>query len=473
MTASLSAQTKTPSTLPVVMLSDIHFDPFHDPAKLAELRATPVKEWPGVLNAPDSPTLATDEATLQKTCPVRGIDTPWTLLQSSLKEAYQRQHEPLFVTVSGDLISHSFDCRLHYLAPGISEKEYSEFTAKTVEFVALELRWAFPGTPVYIALGNNDSGCTDYHETQDSAFLKTTAQSFAADVIDHANGKKLLSEFSSEGDYSVTLPKPMQHTRLIVLQDIFESKKYETCGDKPDEAASDTQVRWLHAQLAAARSAHENVWVMAHIPPGIDPYATFSKARDVCAGQKPETFLSSGKLADTLTEFPDTVKLAIFAHTHMDEMRLLRSSTEGSVGGVPAKLVPSISPVNGNNPAFTVAQVEPRTAILKDYAVYAADNQTGIATNWNEEYRYSSTYGLPDFSAKSAETLTSEFLADKQGSSAHSSAYQNFFFVGLSSSGVSASLKAAALHHLWPAYACSMTQDSEAGFRACLCPAKP
>jgi sphingomyelin phosphodiesterase acid-like 3 len=157
----------------------------------------------------------------------------------------------------------------------------------------------------------------------------------------------------------------------------------------------------------------------------------------------------------------------------MDEMRLLRSSTEGSVGAIPAKLVPSISPVNGNNPAFTVAQVEPRTAILKDYAVYAADNQTGIATNWKEEYRYSSTYGLPDFSAKSAETLTSEFLADKQGSTAHSSAYQNFFFVGLSSSGVSASLKAAALHHLWPAYACSMTQDGEAGFRACLCPAKP
>lgn len=470
-TASLSAQTKTPFPLPVMMLSDIHFDPFHDPAKLAELRTTPAKEWPGVLNAPDSPTLAADEAALQKACPVRGIDTPWTLLQSSLKEAPQQERQPLFVTVSGDLISHSFDCRLHYLAPGISEKEYSEFAAKTVEFVTLELHWAFPGTPVYIALGNNDSGCTDYSETQNSAFLKSAGQSFAADVIDSGNGKKLLSEFSSEGDYSVTLPKPMQRTRLIVLQDLFESKKYESCQGKRDEAASDTQIEWLHAQLTAARAAHENVWVMAHIPPGIDPYATFSKAHDVCAGQKPETFLSSGKLVDTITAFPDTVKLAIFAHTHMDEMRLLRSSTAGSTGLVPAKLVPSISPVNGNNPSFMVAQVEPRTAILKDYTVYAADNQTGIGTDWKEEYRYSSTYGLPDFSAKSAATLTSEFLADKSGSSAHSSAYQNFFFVGLS--GVSSNLKAAAMHHLWPAYACAMTQDDEDGFRACVCPAKP
>lgn len=454
-----------------MMLSDIHFDPFHDPAKLAALRTTPAKDWPRVLNAPDAPTQATDVAALQKACPVRGIDTPWTLLQTSLKEASQQQHSPLFVTVSGDLISHSFDCRLHYLAPGITEQEYSEFTSKTVAFVALELRWAFPGTPVYIALGNNDSGCTDYHETQDSPFLKSTAQSFAADVIDPGNGKRLLREFSSEGDYSVTLPKPMQHTRLIVLQDIFESKKYETCGDKSDETASDTQVQWLHAQLAAARAAQENVWVMAHIPPGIDPYATFSKGLDVCAGKKPEMFLSSGKLADTITEFPDTVKLAIFAHTHMDELRLLHSNTEGSSGAVPAKLVPSISPVNGNNPSFTVAQVEPHTAILKDYAVYVADNQTGIATTWKEEYRYSTTYGLPDFSAKSVAALTSGFLADQSGSTAPSLAYQNFFFAGLS--GLSSSLKAAALHHFWPAYACSMTQDDAAGFRACVCPAAP
>jgi sphingomyelin phosphodiesterase acid-like 3 len=467
----LHAQTKTPSTIPVVMLSDIHFDPFHDPAKFAQLREKPVSQWPAVLNEPDSSTQAADVTALQDACPVRGIDTPWTLLQSSLKEAHRQQPKPLFLTVSGDLTAHAFDCRVHHLAPTISAKEYTEFSAKVASFVALELRRTFPRVPVYLALGNNDSSCSDYHETQGSEYLQITARSFAEGMVDTRNRNALLREFSDEGDYSVVLPRPMQHARLIVLQNIFESKKYESCAEKSDDAAADAQVKWLHAQLTAARAAHEHVWVMAHIPPGVDAYATFSKSRDVCAGQKPEMFLNSGKLADTLTGFGDIVRLAIFAHTHMDEMRLLQSTPASAGNAVPVKLVPSISPVNGNNPAFTVAQVDPDSAILRDYAVYAADNKTGIATTWKEEYQYSSTYGLPDFSAGSLTTLTSEFVADKEGSSAHSTAYQNFFFVGGPEAG--SSLKAAAMRHLWAGYACSIADDDQAGFRACVCPATP
>ena len=476
--ATLNAQTMARPAVPVVMLSDIHFDPFHDPAKFAQLRAEPVNRWPAVLSVADSPAQAADVAALQEACPVRGIDTPWTLLQSSLEAAHQQQPKPLFVTVSGDLTAHAFDCRVHHLAPAISAREYSEFSAKVAAFIAFELRETFPHVPVYLALGNNDSGCSDYRETRDSEYLKSMGRSFAGDVIDARNRKALLREFSEEGDYSVVLPRPMQHARLIVLQDVFESKRYESCEEKPDGAAADVQVEWLRAQLTAARAAHEHVWVMAHIPPGVDAYATFSKRRDVCAGDKPEMFLGSGKLADTLTGFGDIVKLAVFAHTHMDEMRLLRSSTEGSGNVVPAKLVPSISPVNGNNPAFTVAQVETDTAILKDYAVYTADNKTGIATTWKEEYVYGVTYVLPeethhllDFSAQSLTKLTADFVADKQGSSALSTAYQNFFFAGGLEAG--SNLKAAAMRTLWPAYACSVAEYSEAGFRSCVCAATP
>ena len=469
--ATLHAQTKTSSTVPVVMLSDIHFDPFHDPAKFTRLREEPVSGWPAVLSGPDSPTRTTDVAALQEACAVRGIDTPWTLLQSSLSEAHKRQPKPLFVTVSGDLTAHAFDCRVHHLAPAISAKEYSEFSSKVVEFIAYELRQSFPGVPVYLALGNNDSGRSDYRETRGSEYLKSTARSFAGAVLDVHNRNALLREFSTEGNYSIVLPKPMQHTRLIVMQDIFESKRFESDETEPEGVASDVQIEWLRTKLTAARAAHEHVWVMAHIPPGVDPYSTFAKGRDVCAGQKPEMFLNSEKIVDMSVGFGDIIKLALFGHTHMDEMRLFQSTTGDAGHAIPGKLVPSISPVNGNNPAFTVAWVEPATATLKDYIVYSADNQTGIGTTWKEEYRYSSTYGLPDFSAKSLATLTSEFLADKQGSSEHSRAYQEFFFVGLPAD--SSNVKAEAMRHLWPSYACAMTEDGEAGFRACLCPVKP
>ncbi len=214
---------------------------------------------------------------------------------------------------------------------------------------------------------------------------------------------------------------------------------------------------------------------MAHIPPGIDAYSTFTRHRNVCGGQSPEMFLATDALANTLAEFPDIIRLALFAHTHMDEFRVYKS-LDGKP--IPGKLVPSITPVNGNNPAFTLAEVEPATATLKDYAVYSANNQTGGANSWDnkdttwcEEYRYSTTYHLPDLSGPSLAKLTTSFLNDKPGTTDASKSYQQYFYVG--DPGISASMKAAAMQIVWPTYACAITHADATGFSACACPAMP
>jgi sphingomyelin phosphodiesterase acid-like 3 len=470
------------------MLSDIHFDPFHDPAKFAKLREAPAEDWAAILSAPASPTQVADFANLQRGCHARGVDTPWPLLQSSLHAARTEQPAPLFVTVSGDLMAHLFDCRFHALAPKASAADYSAFAAKTVAFVSLELHHAFPHTPIYLALGNNDSGCGDYKESPHSPFLQAVAQSVAADALAPANRDAILATFSDLGDYNIELPAPIEHTRLIVLQNIFESKSYNACPGTPVDAnmsPREMQISWLRTQLTSARAAHEHVWVMAHIPPGIDLYNIIRGGKDVCSGAAPSMFLGSEALADALTDFPDVIRLALFAHTHMDEMRLFEKmatrpfeSAANDVtitepaGDVPGKLVPSISPVDGNNPAFTIAQVEPRSATLKDYEVFAASNQTGVDTHWTREYRFSTTYKEPDFSGKSLAHLTAAMVADKSGAASASTDYQQFYFVGGATS-ISASLKAAAMKFLWPSYACSIRETHIAGFRTCSCPTVP
>jgi sphingomyelin phosphodiesterase acid-like 3 len=479
------AQQHPASTVPVLLLSDIHLDPFHDPAKLPQLLAAPASAWAAILDAPPSPTQAADFAHLQTTCNARGVDTPPALLRSSLQAAHQQQPQPLFVTVSGDLLAHQFDCRFRTLAPTATAAGYSAFAAKTIAFVALQLHLTFPHSPIYFALGNNDSGCADYREDPNSAFLRADAASFAEDALSPANRAAILSSFPELGDYTLTLPAPIQHTRLIVLQDIFESKRYTACNSSNPPTATTpaaTQIAWLRTQLTAARSAHQHVWVMAHIPPGIDAYSTFARRRNVCAGQSPETFLSTDAFATTLADFPDVIRLVLLGHTHMDEFRVYKEAAGANAaagtttpdGIIPAKLVPSITPVNGNNPAFTLAAVEPSTATLKDYAVFAASNQTGISTTWAEEYRYSTTYHLPDLSGRSLARLTTAFLADKSSATAASQAYQRFFYVGEpGAGGLSASLKAAVMQIVWPAYACAITEPSAAGFRNCVCPATP
>ena len=461
------AQNTSVPTVPVLLLSDIHLDPFHDPAKLPQLLAAPATAWAAILDATPSPTQSADFARLQATCNARGVDTPSALFHSALQAARQQQPHPLFVTVSGDLLAHQFDCRFHTLAPAASPSDYSAFAAKTVAFVALQLHLTFPHSPIDFALGNNDSGCHDYSEDPDSAFLHADALTFAADALSPANSAAILNSFPTLGDYTLTLPAPIQHTRLIVLQDIFQSKRYTACNSTspvPALTPAADQISWLRAQLTAARADHQHVWVMAHIPPGIDAYSTFAKRRNVCAGQSPEMFLSSDAFATTLADFPDIIRLVLLGHTHMDEFRVY---TSANADPIPAKLVPSITPVNGNNPAFTLADIDPSSATLKDYAVYGANNQTGDNTRWSEEYRYSTTYHLPDLSGASLANLTSSFLADKSGNSDLSHAYQNFFYVG--APGISASIKAAAMRIVWPAYACALTSDHAAGFRSCVC----
>ena len=471
------APTHAAATVPALLLSDIHLDPFHDPAKFAALHSAPASAWAAILNAPPSPTQAADFAQLQTTCNAKGIDTPPALLDSALHAALRQQPHPLLVTISGDLLAHQFDCRFHTLAPSATDADYSAFAAKTVAFVALQLHQTFPHSAIYFALGNNDSGCKDYREDPNSAFLQTDAQSFAAGALSPANRANILHEFPQLGDYNIALPAPIRHTRLIVLQDIFESKKYTACNGTENNAAAQ-QIAWLRTQLTAARAAHQHVWIMAHIPPGIDAYSTFTRHRNICGGKSPEMFLGSEALANTLTDFPDVIRLALFGHTHMDEFRAYKTPD----GTIPGKLIPSITPVNGNNPSFTIATIEPTTATLKDYTVFAAANQTSTTKSWDnkdiawsKEYSFSTTYHLPDLSGRSLAKLTTSFLDDKSGTSEASHAYQQLFYAGEppAVNGISTSPKAAAMQIVWPTYACAITHADAASFQSCVCPATP
>jgi sphingomyelin phosphodiesterase acid-like 3 len=215
--------------------------------------------------------------------------------------------------------------------------------------------------------------------------------------------------------------------------------------------------------LDAARKDHVNVWVMGHIPPGVDPYSTISGLKDVCGGAKPTIFLSSDALGETLSKYGDVIRLAIFGHTHMDELRLIvpEQGKDGAAGqAVPLKMVPSISPVDGNLPSFVVAQAETATGTLQDYRVIAASNDTGVDTKWAETYDYGKTYQQPDLSARAVGDLIAGFHADALAETAASNAYLKNYFVR------DASL---ALKLFWPQYVCALENRTPETYRTCLC----
>ena len=283
---------------------------------------------------------------------------------------------------------------------------------------------------------------------------------------DAAEVKQAREDYEAGGYFAVTLPAPIVKTRLLVIDDIFLSHHYTTCGGKADSKGADAMMAWLTRELDGARERGERVWVMGHIPPGIDVYATLRKG-DACGGGA-ETFLAPGSkddLGDLLGAYGDVVKLAIFAHTHMDEMKLLPATDKQDTlksAGVPVKGVSSISPVNGNRPTFTVGRVDPADGTLADYGVYMPQNKTGVGT-WTREYGFDETYHEKSFSAAALKEMIDGFHTDAGGSTETSQAYEIYFDPGF---------PIPPLILGWPQYACGMDHMTVKGFKACACPAK-
>lgn len=452
----------------VVMLSDIHFDPFRDPAKLPALRQQPVAEWAAVLSSVGSPTQAADTAALQESCHSRALDSGWDLLRSALQAAHDETPKPSFLLVPGDLLAHEFRCRYMHLVPAANVADSAAFAAKTITFVLAQLQATFPQVPVYATLGNNDSGCGDYRETPGDPFMVATAGALAeAAHVDRAS-------LSPLGDYTALLPVPFQKGRLIVLEDNFDSRQFSTCAAAQDRTPEQQQLEWLRGELTKARSAHEHVWVMAHLPPGVNVYASFRqfifKPAALCSAT-PQAFLADPALADTLLDFADVVQLALFGHTHVDEMRVLqRDAVPGASTGaavISVKIVPAVSPFIGNHPSFLSATVDTRSLMLKDWRTLVSPGPLGSTPPWAEGYRFTTAYHLPDFSADSALQLANHFVADPKGETPDSTTFRQHFFPG------DIGLYAIGLGQIWPAYACSVRENRPSAVHRCICNAAP
>ena len=459
--ATIAAADTTRS--PALMVSDIHFDPFHDPGKLQRLVDAPVNQWSAVLAAPPSPNQKQAFDALQQQCKLRGVDTSFDLLQSSLQAMRARQPDAKFMTVNGDLIAHAFSCRFKALLPQSTQSEYQAFVLKTLSFVVSSLRATFPGMPIYIALGNNDSGCGDYKLDAGSDFLAETGK-ILGDALAAPQRQEAIQQFAAGGYYDIAMAAPMRDTHIIVVNDVFLSPKYTTCGGLPNVTAANAEMDWLKQHLASAQQSGQKIWILGHIPPGIDAYSTVAKLRNVCTQAAPVLFLSSSKMDDIMLEHASVIRLGIFAHTHMDELRLLQPEagdpSPSAEHSVVIKLASSISPIDGNNPSFTIARINPSTARLEDYEVIAASNQTGVAAKWSPEYDYARTYHEAEFSPATVKDLITKFQADPGSQQEISNDYIRNYFVGD---------RSAALKPFWPQYACSLANTTAKSYASCVC----
>ena len=369
-------------------------------------------------------------------------DTNWWLLKSSLEQFPRTIRHPAFVMVTGDLLAHEFPATFQSATHDNDPQQYRSFVLKTVEFLALELQRKFPGTKIFITPGNNDNDCGDYSIEGNGDFLNNTAQ-VARQLADADN--EFASSWKTLGSFNVPHPT-IANARIISLNSIFLSQKYqalssaEGCKPVTSTAAADLMA-WLDHELAAAAQAHQKVWLVFHIPPGIDGYATAMKRKQLMAGGASDTASTcsqsivpmwatqwTAQFDALLAKYHDTVEASFAAHTHSDDFRLIGQGCElphlptADKCGPPTRqefvlMNPAISPVYSQNPGFRVVSYRRDGTLVDQSTYYLTDLPSATSTKrgeWKREYQFARQWKTNVLDTESLRRVYDEVVANEQ-----------------------------------------------------------
>ena len=253
------------------------------------------------------------------------------MLWESAVHAMQRADpDPPVVVVNGDLLAHR-----------ISRGD----STPTAVGIAQRLNRAFPHAQFILALGNNDSGCGDYALAPGAKFLHAVAAAWGPLINRRGAAPDFMRTFVRDGFYTATLPVAGLHA--IVVDDVYWSPRYHAACGKAGNV-----VNTSFAELESALHATPGpVWVLFHIPPGVDTFSTalISKRTVIVPFMTPD--LRDRFTADLSDQH---VVLAVAGHTHKFAYRIVDATGSHPV---PMLLVPAISPIFGNKPAFLTADV--------------------------------------------------------------------------------------------------------------------
>jgi sphingomyelin phosphodiesterase acid-like 3 len=370
------------ATAKFLSFSDIHFTPFASCKTLSlsacplvnALRKAPAAEWDGLFKK---------FAGQDKIAGI-GHDTNYTLLQASLaaiRNVNARQ-KTRFAIIPGDFLAHNFRAQYMLYARDKSVSGYQSFVRKTLEFLTLAIRKAIPDGDIYAAVGNNDSYNGDYAVVPDGAFLHDMATTWSALITDKKNLQSFQQSFPAGGYYAVDIP---DRQKLLVLNTVLFSSS--VTGPHVREAA-EKELAWLHAELSAAVKAKQSVFIVCHIPLGVNVYVTMMNLlRGINEFWQHQ---DSAVFTKDLQDFATTVKAVLPGHLHRDGFQVFGLR---HVNDVPVSFTPSISPIFGNNPAFKVYSYNAAKMQLTAYDVYFHSLQSGSKNNvWEKEYSFNMNY---------------------------------------------------------------------------------
>ena len=196
-----------------------------------------------------------------------------------------------------------------------------------------------------------------------------------------------------------------------------------------------------------------------HIPPGIDSYKSSGNS---CPRQVTSLWQDAHarRFMALVGRYKDQLRIGFAGHIHMDDFRVIADADGAPLLGM--RITPAVTPLFGNNPAFTVLLYSRTDASVADYATFYLANLAkvgpGVAPEWKLEYTFKDAYQAPGYDAASLAALAKRIKTDD----AVRATFMRYYPVA---SGQSSMTPAN-----WSTYACAQTTITADAFESCACP---
>jgi len=308
-----------------------------------------------------------------------GMDL-WKAAQQKATEV-AKQSDVQFILCLGDLPAHYSCMGSCYLAPGKRFKHNEDISQALAGLHGIAAK---AGKPLFYIPGNNDAIAGNYYSFADErgqtpiSLAQANPYFFPAIVPSNADTPPCIvsNPHPTAGYYSAW---PVKGIRLIALNTVIYSPKFEAVDGNSQMTLGDEQMTWLAAQLKEAEANKEKVYIAMHIPPGLD-----YKKNPMWANSMPW----ERQLLSLCTQYQSIIAGILFGHTHMDEIRRLYDSTGKQITEV-AISAPGISPNHKTNPAIKKVTYDAKSKELLDFTTY----YTRSYISWgNDAYTFSTTY---------------------------------------------------------------------------------
>lgn len=345
------------------MVSDIHYDPFY---------GTP--QAVGTCTDAFSPQYGTI------TC-----DGNLPLITSAFNDVFtqaQSDSDSIFLLL-GDILRHEIEAFAdnstsnyyqQYKVPFQIAQQVTTTIAEMITSGFSSIQNAIPHPNLLGAFGNNDAIPHFFFSSmEDDAALVNFTQAFLAQGLisqSEQNVWKKCGYFSRLVNSTSSQSGPTTPALFLNINSVFYSDKtnINLNGTIEDPCG---QFAWMQDELDSARANGYPAIIIGHVVPiakkWLDPYIA--------------TYI------DLLQAYNDVITAQFFSHTHMFTFVALTDDDSTA----PVFDIPSISPVDGNNPSYVAVSFDANWEVNEIHQRYLSEDQT----QWVDGPVFGSDFGLP------------------------------------------------------------------------------